>query len=377
MKPKLLIAADTYTPQTDGVMRFLEEVAPRLIDYYDITLLVPGFGKKKSENFLEQTIRVIKLPTYKKLGLAGYPSIKINVANLRLIKAEVKNADIVWAQDLAGVGLFALRYARRFGKKSACFVHQILWEQAAKVLPRFLEPLAYRLIKKLVINRYNHCQRLLVPYATLIDQLKTFGVTVPMSEVRLGVNTHTFIPPENKSFVKHSLGFSENSTIIGYVGRVSKEKNTDTLQRSFESLRRNFPDARLLIVGGGRADLVEHLHDTPHVKVTGFVRNVVPYLQAMDIFVMPSLTETTSLATLEAMSCGLPVVATRVGFQREYIQKGQNGLTFEKGNQTTLTLQLGKLLANPELRQRMGVRARHIAHSFSWDKTAEKIRETL
>ena len=82
----------------------------------------------------------------------------------------------------------------------------------------------------------------------------------------------------------------------------------------------------LLMVGDGTEKQVKEFKEIKNCKVTGFVPNVQDYLKAMDIFVMPSLTETTSLATLEAMACGLPVIATKVGYIKNYLVKNHNGI---------------------------------------------------
>jgi L-malate glycosyltransferase len=98
----------------------------------------------------------------------------------------------------------------------------------------------------------------------------------------------------------------------------------------------------------------------------------------MDIFVMPSLTETTSLATLEAMSCGLPVIATKVGFIKNYLVKDHNGLFFPRNKSTVLALKLQKLIDNKELREKLGKNARKtIAYSFSWERSINKIKRIL
>ena len=80
------------------------------------------------------------------------------------------------------------------------------------------------------------------------------------------------------------------------------------------------------MVGDGTKKQVKEFKKIKNCKVTGFVPDVHEYLKAMDIFVMPSLTETTSLATLEAMACGLPVIATKVGYIKNYLVRNHNGL---------------------------------------------------
>ena len=84
------------------------------------------------------------------------------------------------------------------------------------------------------------------------------------------------------------------------------------------------------------------------------MENVVPYLHAMDIFVMPSLTETSSLSTLEAMQCGIPVIATPVGHIKEYVESGYNGFLFPRQNPGILMEKIKTLVDNPALRKKLG-----------------------
>jgi len=99
---------------------------------------------------------------------------------------------------------------------------------------------------------------------------------------------------------------------------------------------------------------------------------VLQYLQAMDIYVLPSHTETTSLTTLEAMSVGLPVVVTRVGYIRHYVQHEKNGLFFERGNAEDLAKQLELLMGRPMLMQKLGRAGREtVVKEFSWQRTAD------
>lgn len=82
-------------------------------------------------------------------------------------------------------------------------------------------------------------------------------------------------------------------------------------------------------------------------------RDVVPWLHAIDIFVLPSLSEALSNSLMEAMACGCCAVASRVGGNPELIQDGETGLLFEKGNACDLADRLLLLIHHPELRERL------------------------
>jgi glycosyltransferase involved in cell wall biosynthesis len=115
-----------------------------------------------------------------------------------------------------------------------------------------------------------------------------------------------------------------------------------------------------------------------NIYYLGLKEDVVPYLQAMDIFVLPSLTETSSISTIEAMSTGLPVVVTPVGILKEIIEKEKNGFLFPKGSVDSLVQVLDRLIADENLRKTAGRNARiTIKNHFSWVKTSRKIKDIL
>jgi len=112
--------------------------------------------------------------------------------------------------------------------------------------------------------------------------------------------------------------------------------------------------------------------------ITGFVDNVYDYMKAMDVFVMPSLTETTSLATLEAMSSGLPVITSKVGFMKNYIVKDYNGIFFPRDSSTMLAMKIKKIRNDRDFRNKLSQNARKtIAYSFSWERSINKIKRLL
>ena len=98
----------------------------------------------------------------------------------------------------------------------------------------------------------------------------------------------------------------------------------------------------------------------------------------MDIYVLPSLTETSSISTMEAMSCGLAVVSTKVGYVQKYIKEKVNGMFFPMQNYFVLSMKLEWLLENKKLREMLGKNARKTAvEKFSWERTVERIKIAL
>lgn len=375
MKPCVLLAADTYYPKADGVLIFMQEFIKRAEVELKLHLLVPQFSTLRP--FRETGITFLDLSSR---GLFTYQSIRISRKNRRKIRKAVQHADIVFVQELGPVGFLALRYARKYGKKAVFYVHNLPWEFMGKYYG--LRKFSLALLKKFFVHYYNHSTLLLVPYPELEAELRQAGVKVPIRSARLGVDIDRFFPPKDKAAAKAALGLPQKP-VVGYVGRITSEKNPLVLLEAFRKLKYGAPgkgkhDVFLLMVGDGKKELVEKFTMLPDCKVTGFVKDVENYLQAMDIFVLPSLTETTSLATLEAMAAGLPVVVTPVGFLKKYLIKDYNGMFFPKKSPSLLAAKLEKLLLDRVLREKLGQKARKtVAYSFSWERSVNKIKKFM
>lgn len=374
MKPKLLLVADTYYPKVDGTLRFMEEFIKRSKNTFDISLLVPDLGEEKK---IDGVRSIHFLQTSRWIGISGYSSMKLSPKNFRIIKKAIKESDLIFVQGPAMISYLSIRIASHYKKKVVFYLHTLSWEIIANFFPPLLNKIFYRLAKIISVAFYNRCAEILLPYNDLGEELRKSGVKTSLKVARLGVDIERFSPAKNRSASKKKFDLDPEKIVIGYVGRVSKEKNTQVLYEAFRRLA--VPEkAHLLIVGDGPKDQMESFRKLSNCTITGFVRNVEDYLRAMDIFVMPSLTETTSLATLEAMSCGLPVIATKVGFINYYLVKNHNGLFFPKNSPAMLAIKIDKLIKNENFRQNLGMQARKtIAYSFSWDRSINKIKRIL
>jgi glycosyltransferase involved in cell wall biosynthesis len=167
---------------------------------------------------------------------------------------------------------------------------------------------------------------------------------------------------------------------IAFCARLVGNKN---LLSVIEALR-FLPDARLLIIGDGpqRAEVERHIQSIGaqnRVTFLGWLPTLDAVLEAIltaRTFVMPSLSEGGPRSALEAMACGMPIVATRVGVMPEVIEDGENGL-FTDGSPKDIAEKVGILLRDEKKREHMGKAARKILDRFERGKLVEKYAEFL
>ncbi|MGB5934215.1 MAG: glycosyltransferase family 4 protein, partial [Anaerolineae bacterium] len=153
-----------------------------------------------------------------------------------------------------------------------------------------------------------------------------------IKRIPYALETDHFRPLNGKerTALRRQLGLTEDLWTC-FTGRLVEEKGIDLLLHAWAEVVQREPAARLLIVGDGDKrscleELADRLDLNRHVHFTGGVTDTVHYLQACDMYVQPSFTEGLPIAVLEAMACGLPVLATAVGGVTDLMRDGQNGL---------------------------------------------------
>ncbi|MBU0536050.1 MAG: glycosyltransferase family 4 protein [Nanoarchaeota archaeon] len=370
MKKRLLIASDTFLPRWDGITRFLLEIVPKLSLKYDITLAVPDF---KGRSVKIKNVNIVRVPVHDfVVDDMHLPKFKFG-----MMKNLVKESDIVFIQAMGPIGLLAARYADKLKKPLYAYTHIIEWDLYPKVVGKFKSFVKWL---TLAISRhfYNKCDFIFVPSADIEKVLIYSKITPQKKVISLGVNENEFRPPKSKESAKKAVRIRPTDVVIGFVGRIGWEKDLPTLYRAFDMLNRKYGGMlRLLVVGSGISldRMFKSLENVIHIEAT---EKVVKYLQAMDIFVMPSLAETSSLATMEAMACGLPVVATTVGCIPHYVEDGKNGYLFPPKDAAVIAKKLSKLIDRPDLRKAIGSMARKtVSNKYNWNQTIKEISEML
>ena len=214
------------------------------------------------------------------------------------------------------------------------------------------------------------------------DLSRLYGVS-PRS-VRIipaGVDLDLFKPVDRED-ARRSLGIQESNVLLS-VGRIEPLKGLEILVRAM-ALLSDLEDSRLVIVGGKPQEddelkrlksIAAELGVETRTTFTGTVQQteLPAYYSAADVFVLPSYYESFGLVALEAMACGTPVIASRVGGPGSFITSGETGYLVPWPCPEPYAQRLDVLLANPALAAAMGKAARAKALTMGWDMAARRI----
>jgi sugar transferase (PEP-CTERM/EpsH1 system associated) len=209
-----------------------------------------------------------------------------------------------------------------------------------------------------------------------------------MTVIHNGVDSRKFSPDaEARIAIRRELGIADGDLCIGCVGRLSPIKDYPTVLRAVEELNKTAANWRLLVIGEGpeRAKLEEMMGAHPdwrqRIVFAGLSTRIPKLLNAMDIYVLASITEGISNSLLEAMATGLPVVVTATGGNPEVVVDGASGVLFPVGDSMSLAGHLVRLQARPAERGELGAQAlRRVCNSFSLEAMVhcyEQLYESL
>ncbi|MCP4546961.1 MAG: glycosyltransferase [bacterium] len=181
-----------------------------------------------------------------------------------------------------------------------------------------------------------------------------------------GIDCDSLTPsPDIRGEVRAEMGLSDETPVVIMVARLHAVKDPHLFIEAARRVRANWPAARFWLVGGGpmESELRELLGAEPDegIWLSGERSDVPRLLAAADISLLTSSSEGLSNSILEAMSCGLPALATDVGGNGELVQDGVNGYIFRERTAACIAATIEKLLAEPEKAAAMGRAGRRIA----------------
>ena len=178
-----------------------------------------------------------------------------------------------------------------------------------------------------------------------------------------GVDINRFSPVPSP--IREHLGIPRSVPVVGFVGRLTRDKGLPELCEAFDLILRAEPSTRLLLVGWFDVaedaldpDLRARILHHPRIYCTGFVPDTAPYYRAMDVFVLPTWREGFPNVVLEAAATGLPVVTTESTGARDSVLPEITGLLIPPGHPEAIYEAVMKLIRDPQRRGCMGQSAR-------------------
>ena len=204
---------------------------------------------------------------------------------------------------------------------------------------------------------------------------------MPICVIPNGIDLEKFNTLRKSKMHSTKIAESDDKVIL-FVGRLHPIKGLAYLIKAMKIIHQRYPKSRLLIVGDGdeRDNLnmiVKNSNLNECVTFIGKVPNksIPEYMALADILVLPSLSEGFPVVILEAMACGLPIVATKIRGNQEIIKDWDNGFLVEPRNSENITEKVLLLLKDDQLRRIIAGKNIEVAKRYSWESVARRVEE--
>jgi glycosyltransferase involved in cell wall biosynthesis len=359
---RIALFTETFLPKLDGIVSILCLALRRLQERGHQALV---FGPPDMP---------LEYAGARCIGTGGprfpfYPEVRMNLPTPRIGRAlrEFK-PDVVHVVNPVFLGPTGIAYARRLGLPLVASYHTDL--------PAYVKYYGYGWCARAVWwyfrTLHNQANLNLVPSTYILAQVRAHG----FRRVRWwhrGIDTARFRPALRDPAMRARLGTRDAGDFLAlYVGRIAKEKGVERLRDPIAGL----PGVRLALVGGGpELDEMRAFYAGTNAVFAGFLDGdeLVSAFASADALVFPSTTETFGLVALEAMACGLPVIATMTGGLVDILQDGVNALVYDPNDPRSLAERVRLLQHDPALRARLGAAALAHARGRSWQATMDQL----
>ena len=289
----------------------------------------------------------------------------------RDMKAFAPNLVHISSPDV--VGHRALSWARARGLPVLASVHTRF-----ETYPRYYNMAWGEPIIEAILRRcYRRCDALVAPSESMAQLLREQRMNYDISIWSRGVDREIFSPVRRDMDWRRSLGIGDEEMVIGFLGRLVMEKGLDVFSDTIDELARTGVPHRVLVVGEGPARGWFEAR-LPQAIFTGFQggTDLARAVAGMDVLFNPSVTETFGNVTLEAMACGLPVVAAIATGSESLVIDGHCGRLVRPGAIGQFAEAIRAYAADPGLRAAHGRAGEMRAGEFSWDRINQAVADT-
>jgi glycosyltransferase involved in cell wall biosynthesis len=372
---RLLMLNNEFPPLGGGTGTANREVLQRFarVPGLAIDLITSALGKHAETEQFAERIRIFKVPiNNRNLHHASNRELLLYAVRalplaLRRHRAHPYDGCVAWSAVPAGVVALVLRNLTRLR-----YLVRVCGPDIPGFEPRY--GLLYPILSPIIRATWRAAEVVVAKCQTEADMIRAVDSAVHILLVANGVDLAHFRPGVPIP--------SDGPLRLLCVGRLIERKGQRHLIEAVKRLTEKGITVTLDLVGTGDAEAtyraqVERLGIADRVSFVGYVprEEIAAQYASAHVFVLPSYNEGMSVAILEAMAAGLPVVVTRTGGTTELIEEGVNGLTFDWADVDALTAHLARLATERVLARRMGAASRAKAAGFSWDAAAGRFLE--
>ena len=235
------------------------------------------------------------------------------------------------------------------------------------------EPLVEALLRRF----YRRCDALVAPSESMAQCLRDQRMNYDIGIWSRGVDREIFDPAARSLEWRRSLGIADDEVVIGFLGRLVMEKGLDVISDTIDELKRRGVPHKVLVVGEGpaRAWFEARLPGACFVGFQGGA-DLARAVASMDMLFNPSVTETFGNVTLEAMACGLPVVAAIATGSESLVDDGRSGQLVRPGAIHQFAEALKAYVEQPDRRAAHGAAGEARSRDFSWDAINQEVADT-
>ena len=369
---------DTYLPVVHGVEisieTFRKSLEARGHQVFIYAPESPGYKDKNSNVFRFKSRRVIKKPEMR-FAFNFLP------VDRRFKEISRFKLDIAHAHTPFGLGLLA-KYISERQLIPLIYTHHTRYQEYAKTYLK--EEIFFPYLAKVYSTWFcNFSDAVIAPSLKTKKLLRKFGVKkkIPIYILPTGIDLEVFKKSlKEKRDLRKKLKISPKKKILISVSRTSKEKNVEFLVKTFAKVLERRDDVLLLMVGEGPyleqlKKVAKNLNITQSIIFAGRIphEKIPAYYQAADIFLFASLTDTQGIVILEALACGLPVIALKDDVFGGVIEDGRNGFLIRRQSSRMFVQRINQLLDDASLYKKFSARAIKTAHNFSKESAVRRL----
>lgn len=366
---RIALFSGNYNYVRDGANQALNRLVGYLlrqgaqVRVYSPTVAEPAF---------EPTGDLVSVPS---MAIPNRPEYRIPLTLSGAVKRDLETfaPNVVHISSPDRVARKAVKWARKRNLPVLASVHTRFETYFRYYNMSFLEPLVEAWLRTL----YRKCDALVAPSESMAQVLRQQRMNYDIDIWSRGVDREIFHSGRRDLAWRNSLGIEDDMPVIGFLGRLVMEKGLDVFSDSIDQLKRRNVRHKVLVIGEGpaRGWFETRLPDAAFVGFQGGT-DLARAVASMDMLFNPSVTETFGNVTLEAMACGLPVVAAKAAGSQSLVDDNRSGRLITPGAIAQFAEALRSYCENPTLRAEHGKAGEDRSLDYSWDAINQAAADT-